>query len=345
MKNLKSDFEDLESNLVPFDMVEGTGKNEIKEAASAKSSSTRSFLRRERLAIGYAVLSQFIWACGVVVIKYGTKCNHFSSNSYSMWRSVFLSIVTYFSLRKKGQELPQLSQIKNKLWFAIRTFGTYFSFLFYILALLYLRTSTTSCLSSCYPFVVIVLSLVILRETFYIRYIIGIIVCFIGTAMLVLNEKSGNKGPTKPEDNGKIVIGLFYIILHIISCGTVVVSQKIMIIDGISTEIQVFYTGVSNLILGIIFCLIEGNFGLNLLMIFLTFLNSLVFYYGQMFTDLALKTMDASKFSPISYTQTLFVFIFSLIIFGEKFYFTDIIGSLLIASFHLYNAYNPIRSK
>ena len=133
MKNLKNDFQDLEADLIPFDMIEGTGKNEIKEIASANSGSAKSFLRRERLAIGYAVLSQFIWACGVVVVKYGTKCNHFSSNSYSMWRSVFLSIVTYFSLRKKGQELPQLSQIKNKFWFGIRTFGTYFSFLFYIL--------------------------------------------------------------------------------------------------------------------------------------------------------------------------------------------------------------------
>lgn len=89
---------------------------------------------------------------------------------------------------------------------------------------------------------------------------------------------------------------------------------------------------------------LEGNFGLNIWLIIITFGNGLVFYYGQLFTDLALKNMDVSKFSPTTYIQAIFVFILGFLIFGETFFVTDLIGSLLIVSFHIYNWYRPIKS-
>ena len=54
--------------------------------------------------------------------------------------------------------------------------------------------------------------------------------------------------------------------------------------------------------------------------------------------------MDVSKFSPTTYIQAIFVFILGFLIFGEKFFVTDLIGSLLIVSFHIYNWYRPIKS-
>ena len=256
-----------------------------------------------------------------------------------------MTVVTYYSVKKKNGSLQNPMTIKNKGWFAVRTLGTYFSFLCYISALLYLRTSTASCLGSANPFVVIILSIFILHEAFYIRYLIGIIVCFIGTAMIVLNEKHGNPSSSSQEEKGNVGLGLIYISGNILFWGGVVFSQKLMMLEGVSTDTQIFYTGFSNTILGILICIYEGNFGLNLWLIFFTFLNAVIFYYGQAITDWSLQCMDVAKFAPTTYIQTLFIFILSLIIFGEKFYLTDIIGSFLIVSFHLYNAYNPIRTK
>lgn len=54
--------------------------------------------------------------------------------------------------------------------------------------------------------------------------------------------------------------------------------------------------------------------------------------------------MDVSKFFPTTYIQAIFVFILGFLIFGEKFFVTDLIGSLLIVSFHIYNWYRPIKS-
>lgn len=70
----------------------------ITEENKSTSSSSSSFIKRERKAIAYAVLSQVIWATGVVAIRYGTKCDKFSPNSFSFWRSIFMSVITYILL-------------------------------------------------------------------------------------------------------------------------------------------------------------------------------------------------------------------------------------------------------
>ena len=315
-------------------------------AIEVKSTTSSSFIRRERVAIGWAFLSQTIWATGVILIRSATKCNKFSPNSYSLWRSIFMSMITYITMKRKQAHIISLHEVPNKTWFIIRTFGIYFSFLFYIISLLYLRTSTTSCLGAANPFVVMVLSVVVLKETFYMRYLIGMIVCFIGSAMLVLNEKTSSNGSNSATtDEGKnIPVGLFFIICHILTCGFAVFAQKIMIIHKIDADNQVLFTGLSNCLVAFVVALFEGNFGLSFGVIFLAFLNAIIFYIGITTTDWAMVMIDASKFAPTAYIQTLFVFIFSLLFFGEKFYLSDIIGSFFIVAFHLYNAYNPIRS-
>ena len=339
MKTSSEDSSELKNNFLPEE-------DKVKEEKSAKAASVTSSIQRERRGIAYAVLAQFIWALGTIVTRFGTECDKFSPNSYSTWRSFFMTLVTCYSIKKKNITLQNPMTIKSKGWFATRTLGTYLSFLCYISSLLYLRISTAACLGAAHPFVVIILSILVLHEAFYIRYLIGIIVCFIGSAMIILNEKHGNPNTASQEEKrGNIVLGLIYVSLDILFWGGVVFSQKLMMVEKVSTDTQIFYTGFSNTIMGILICIYEGNFGLNLWLIFFTFLNAVIFYYGQAITDWSLQYMDVSKFAPITYIQTLFVFVLSLIIFGEKFYFTDIIGNFLIVSFQLYNAYNPIINK
>lgn len=91
---------------------------------------TNNYIQRERKAIIYAVIAQFIWAIGVIIIKAGNKCTNFTPNSYSMWRSVFMSLITYYTLKQKNIPIIPFSQVKRKYWFLVRTLGTYFCFLF-----------------------------------------------------------------------------------------------------------------------------------------------------------------------------------------------------------------------
>ena len=289
----------------------------IEHDIEIKSTTSSSFIKRERIAIGWAFLSQTIWASGVILIRSATRCNKFSPNSYSLWRSVFMSIITYITMKLKQSHIISLHEVPNKTWFIIRTFGIYFSFLFYIISLLYLRTSTTSCLGAANPFVVMILSVVVLKETFYMRYLIGMIVCFIGSAMLVLNEKTSSSSNTTTNNDKNIPVGLFFIICHILTCGFAVFSQKIMIIHKIDADNQVLFTGLSNCLVAFVVALVEGNFGLNFGVVFLAFLNAIIFYLGITTTDWAMAMMDASKFAPTAYIQTLFVFIL-VYYFSEK---------------------------
>ena len=122
-------------------------------------------------------------------------------------------------------------------------------------------------------------------------------------------------------------VGLFFIICHILTCSLAVFAQKIMIIHTINADNQVLFTGLSNCLVE----LIECNFSLSFGVALLALLNSIICYLGITTTDWAMAMMNTSKFA-----HTVF--------FREKLYLSDIIGSFFIVAFHLYNAYNPVRS-
>ena len=313
----------------------------IEENKSSASSTSSKALRREHWAIFLAVVCHFIWALGVIVMKIASYREKFTPNNFSMWRSLFMSIVTYISVKYYTKtEMNSFMEMKVKMWFLIRVVGIYFSFLFFLSSLLYLRAATTSCISSSNPLIVIFLSIFILKEKFYWRYLFGVIICFIGSAMILLNDRTENTSSMK-QDFKK---GTIYITLHVFTLSFVVFAQKICVNNNISSETMVFWTGATNFILAFLVGLLTNDFGLDFIVIFMTFLNAIIFYFAQKVNDMALVIMDASKFAPTFYIQTLFVFILCAIFFKEKFVFSDLIGSLFIVSFHFYNAYSPIKS-
>lgn len=329
--------------------VEGENKSDkekflsnIEEIKSTTSSTSSKILRREHWAIFLAVVCHFIWALGVVVMKIASYRSKFSPNNFSMWRSVFMSIVTYISVKYYiKSEMNNFFEMKVKMWFLIRVLGIYISFLLFLSSLLYLRAATTSCISSANPLIVIFLSIFILKEKFYWRYLIGVIVCFIGSAMILLNDRTENKSSVK-QDFKK---GAIYITAHVFCLSFCIFGQKVCVNNGINSETMVFWTGTSNLIVAFLVACVMGDFGLDFIVIFMAFLNAIIFYFAQKVNDMAFALMDASKFAPTFYIQTLFVFILCAIFFKEKFVFSDIIGSLLIVAFHFYNAYSPIKSE
>ncbi len=252
-----------------------------------------------------------------------------------------MTILTYYNIKKNNCEITKFSDIRYKGWFLVRTFGNYFCYNALILSIVYLRAATASCIAAGDPFVIIALSIFIRHEKFYIRYIVGIIVCFIGTAIILLNEKHG--GSQSVGEKANIPLGLFFGICHFIIDGCCVFAQKIIVSEGITTDVQVFYTGAYNFLTALFVCFFDFNFGLNLWMILVATVNSFIFYFAQYLTDKALKVMDAANYSPSAYVQTLFTFILGVIFFGESFYFSDAFVSFLIVAFHVYNAYDPIK--
>ena len=72
-------------------------------------------------------------------------------------------------------------------------------------------------------------------------------------------------------------------------------------------------------------------------------LHGFFFYLYYICYNRALQLAQVNKIVVITYLQIVFVFILGNIFLGEKIYDTDIIGTLLMLGYMIYNVLNPIR--
>jgi drug/metabolite transporter (DMT)-like permease len=121
-------------------------------------------------------------------------CNDFIWNKPStlygsLWRSLATIFISLYFIKKNNNEITPLNQIQNLFWLSVRSFGQLVALVSYITAASYLRVGAVSSLTSTSPVVVLILSTIILKEKFYMRYVYGIIVCMIGTLLIISNER------------------------------------------------------------------------------------------------------------------------------------------------------------
>ena len=102
-------------------------------------------------------------------------------------------------------------------------------------------------IAGCYPILVIFLSILILHEKFYFRYIIGIFVCIIGSGIIILNERNSGASKIKLKDN--IWAGFFFAMYHLLVNGYSGVGQKVLCKENLSPDEQNYYLGIPALFL------------------------------------------------------------------------------------------------
>ena len=299
--------------------------------------------RNERLGAIIGIISQFIWAINSIQLKtYKTFFpNDFSNNSLVFWRSLPIWLLGYFFCKQKNIRIKPLSAIKHKFWFATRSFGNYIIIYLWIKILSYFRVSTSQVISGCYPVLVIFLSILILHEKFYFRYLISVLVCIFGSGLIVLNEKNPNA--SKIQLNPNKLAGIFFASCHLLMFSLSTLAQKIQCKDNMSPDEQNYYLGMFNTLPALFFCIIETHFGFGSILYILYAISNgfFVFYSGNYLQTIAMEHMAVNKFLTITYMSTVFVFILGFVLLGERIYITDIIGAGLIISFQLYNIYYP----
>ena len=298
---------------------------------------------REKIGALFGIISQFIWAINNIQLKtYKTFFpNEFSNNSLVFWRSLPIWILGYFFCWKKGIRIKPLSEIKHKFWFFIRSLGNYVIIFLWIKILSYFRVSTSQVIIGCHPVIVIYLSILILHEKFYFRYLISVFVCIFGSTLIILNERNPNASKIKLNDNK--LVGALFASCHLLMYSLANFAQKIQCKDNISGDEQNYYLGMYNTLPALFFCIIEMHFGFGSILYILYAISNgfFIFYSGNYLQTIALEYMAVSKFMTITYMCTVFVFIFGFVLLGEVVYITDIIGAGLIISFQLYNTYYP----
>ena len=299
--------------------------------------------KNERFAYVVGILSQFIWALNSIQLKtykhFFPKC--FSNNSLVFWRSLPIWLLGYYLCKLKNIRIKPFYLIKHKFWFLMRSFGNYFIIFLWIQILNYLRVSTGQVISGCFPVLVIFLSIPILHEKFYFRYIIGVLICIFGSGIIIMNER--NPEAAKTQLNNNVTLGVFFALCHLVFYALNNLSQKILCKENLSPDEQNYYLGLYNTLPALFFCFIERHFGFgSILYILYAISNGLfLFYLGNYLQTKALEYIAVSKFMPITYMNTVFVFILGFSILGEKIFLTDIFGAGLIIGFQLYNFYYP----
>ena len=293
------------------------------------------------------VINQFIWGIQGLQLKsfYSFFPKDFDINSFVFYRHLGLSIAGYLSIYYKKINMKYPWQINHRIWFYIRNIGIYICIHTWMDSLEIFRLSTCQILGGLGPFLTIIFSVIFLKEKFHSQYAYGIIICFLGSSMIILNERKAETTTEKDSSMNKIFLGSLYLTINVTLFSLGLVGQKFLCEENLSPEEQTFYFGFYTTIIAGIFCVINFDFKLkNILYCLYSLLNGFVFYICNFLNSVSFKNIEISKLQPVSYLSTILIIIASAAIFKENIYFTDILGALMIIGFIIYNWMYPPKS-
>ena len=168
--------------------------------------------KKEYIAYIYGVISQFMWAVNNIQIKTMITFfpDTFTLNTIAFYRNLPLIFAGYYACKKKNIRIHTWNDIHRKFWFLVRHFGFYLMIVLWVVMNIYFRVSTCQCIVNCNPVIILIISSFLLNEKFYPRYIVGIIVCFVGAFLIISNERK----PTNVNEEENEVRNLLEFILR-----------------------------------------------------------------------------------------------------------------------------------
>jgi len=322
-------------------------KGVVHDLISIKDSLLNSELLREKkkkenYGIIITIIAHFFLAVNQLQLKTFAKWfkKEYTQNNLLVYRSLATCGISYLLIKRKNQKIPSLLEINSKFWFFCRECGAYIILFFYLEMTTFFRVSTCQCIYGCHPIIVLLLSIIIINENFYWRYVVGMILSFIGSIFILLNEVQPEQ--RKQNDNKSVFIGIIFSFGYLTTLCVSKFAQKMLCKDHMTPEVQTFYLGFFTALQAFIFLLFDFKLGLNLIYIIYCFSNGLIFCLVNILCTEAMGNIAISKYLPLTYFATVFIFILGWIVLGERVYFTDIVGSLLIVGFQIYNAWFPV---
>ena len=205
----------------------------------------------------------------------------------------------------------------------------------------YFRVSTISVIGSTAPLLIIILSVILIGEKFYLRYLYGIFLCILGATIIILNDKKPESKPQILNDN--ILVGILFSLTNDSLYSLSAIGQKVLTKEGMDIDLQNYYFGLYNAVPAFIVFILNGEFKkMNIKYILYLGINGILLYLSIYLTIITLKYMAVSKFQLITYSNVVFIFLLSYIILGEHIFFTDVIGAFIIIGFQYYNLKYPV---
>ena len=327
-------------------------KNEDITAEIYSVSTMNSVVRlsRERWGMLLGLIGTFFLSLNCFYAKVILKSypEDFDSIEFLFMRG--LSIVLYGIIHTyyTKQKIIPINELPLKFCFLIRANANFFYNAFSISALWYLRASTVQIIILLSPLLVLVLSYFLLKEPLYMRYLIGGIMCVGGSMIIILNEKkSPNKSNNDKENSNNsstlgILIGVVLSLVSVIFYAIINIASKILASHRVSLNNQMIYIGGANMMYSIIYIIFKRKICLKPGYLLMCIFHGSFFYIYYICYNRALQLAQVNKIVIITYLQIVFVFILANIFLGEGIYITDILGTLIMMSYMVYNVLNPI---
>ena len=188
----------------------------------------------------------------------------------------------------------------------LRTNANFFGVASMTVALWYLRASTTTIIQNIHPLLVLIMSFLILKEKFYIMYIYGIICCFIGVLIIVLNEtKIKLNNMVKITNTGRS-IGLFFSTIDLFFISSARVANKIMVNNKVHISTQMYCVSICTMIYSSIYTHIFRGVCLKSGFLLMCLLHGIFFYLSNVALNSALKYCPLSKIILIQYLNIVY---------------------------------------
>ena len=298
--------------------------------------------QNERFAFILGIFTQFLWAVNGVQMKTFRLYfpNNYTDNSVMFWRMLPPCIIGYIICKYTNIHIQSFSELKHLNWFLCRNALAYLFIIAWIKMYSYFRVSTITVIGGTTPILIIIISVFLIGEKFYIRYLLGVFLCIFGSAIIILNDR-------KPESKAQILndnlfVGILLGITNVTLVALSLVGQKVLTKEGMDIHLQAFYFASFNVVPAFIFGILTDNiFSSNWKYIMYVMSNGFLFYTANYFNTLCLRYIAISKFQPITYLCIVFTFIISAIFLGEPVFFSDLIGTSIIIGFQYYNFVYP----
>ena len=314
-------------------------------------------LSRERWGMFLGLVGTYFLSLNCFYAKVILKAypEDFDSVEFLFMRGLSIVLFGVIHTYYYHQKILSLSELPLRMWFLIRANANFFYNAFSISALWYLRASTVQILVLLSPLLVIVLSHFLLKEPLYIRYLFGGIMCVGGSMIIILNEhsapsdkakedKKDNKDKNNSSDAGAygVLLGLVLCIISVGFNAIINIASKILASHRVSLNNQMIYIGATNMMYSIIYIIIKRKMCLKPGYLIMCIIHGFFFYVYYVCYNRALQLAQVSKIIIINYLQIVFVFMMANLFLGEGIYFTDVLGTIIMMSYMVYNALNPI---
>ena len=346
---MKSNYENITNNPKEnFLQKQNSNYDITAEIYSVSTMNSVKRLSRERWGMLLGLIGTFFLSlnCFYAKVILKTYPDDFDSIEFLFMRGLSIVIYGIIHTYYTKEKVLSINELPLRFWFLIRANANFFYNAFSISALWYLRASTVQIIILLSPLLVLVLSYFLLKEPLYIRYLFGGIMCVGGSMIIILNEK---KSPNKSNDNKDnnssqfgVFIGVILSLVSVLFYAIINISSKILASHRVSLNNQMIYIGAANMMYSIIYIIYKWKICLKPGYIIMCIFHGSFFYIYYICYNRALQLAQVNKIVIITYLQIVFVFILANVFLGEGIYFSDILGTLIMMSYMIYNVLNPI---